>query len=557
MRFIKNTTMHPSRHRKRLFALLLALALLPCTCGLATSTVPVSVRVSVVASQDEVFHPLTCMNRDLLSMMDLVYEGLVTLDDNQEPVPELAESWEVLTGGKTWVFHLRDNVYFHDGRKLTAYDVAATMDLIKILAENSSADNEKGIYWITVGNDSISGVIKNWSVDAEDELTLTVTTDRPYYGVLYAMTFPVLQAQSANTENPPGTGPYRVDYYTPGERLALVANQNWWGQTPYISSIDALCYPTDSAALQAFEAEDIDILMTRSTAAVRYRGVVSNRINSYDYSTRQLECLMINNGVSKLSDVRMRQAIAYAINKSRLMTSVYQGVVTQTDTLQRPGSWLYNDETTTYGYNPERAAQLLDELGWDAIDEDGYRYKMTENGKTQLSFRLNYYNEAGNTLRKEVAQEIQTMLRAVGIRTTISVYSYENGCAKLKAGDYDLFLCAYNFDITPDPTFALLSNGYGNYARYRSDTMNTLLNTLRKAPSTGEDEEESAAAENLLATMRDKFQADWYAIQEQMALDCPFMPLYWRNGVVLTRYAYSSVRDIREFELLNSIESYR
>ena len=57
--------------------------------------------------------------------------------------------------------------------------------------------------------------------------------------------------------------------------------------------------------------------------------------------------------------------------------------------------------------------------------------------------------------------------------------------------------------------------------------------------------------------MRDKFQADWYAIQEQMAQDCPFLPLYWRNGVVLTRYAYSSVRDIREFELLNSIESYR
>lgn len=541
--------------RKACLALLLCVSLLVPACAPAATQVPTTMRVGMVMPGEEVFHPLTMMNRDMLSLMGLVYESLVTLDDNQEPVPALAESWEVLSDGKTWLFHIRDNVYFHDGRKLTAYDVAATMDLINILATNGSANNEKGIYWLTAGNDTISGVLSGWSVD--DDYTLRVRTDRPYYGVLYAMTFPVLQAQSANTENPPGTGPYRVDYYIPGQHLSLVGNQNWWSQTPYISSIEATAYPNDESLLKAFEAEEIDIMATRSTSAVRYRGVVSNRINSYDYSTRQLECLLINNGVSRLSDVRMRQAIAHAINKSRLMTSVYQGVVTQTDTLQRPGSWLYNDSTTVYGYNPERANQLLDELGWHLVDEDGYRYKMTENGKTQLSFRLNYYNEAGNALRKEAAQEIQSMLRAVGIRTILSAYSFENGAAKLKSGDYDLFVCAYNFDLTPDPTFALLSNGYGNYARYRSDAMGKLLSALRKAPATKDDEGNEIKDLNMLAEMKQKFQDDWFAIQERMAEDCPFIPLYWRNGVVLTRYPYSSIRDIREFELLDSIETYR
>lgn len=556
MRFTGNST-----GRIRILALALILALLTPLCGFASQTaaVPTYMRVGMVIPETETLHPLTAMNRDLVSVLDLVYESLVELNDDQEPVPSLAESWEVQNGGKTWIFHIRDGVYFHDGRKLTAYDVKASMDVIKQLAQSGNADNEKGLYWLMVGNDTISGVLTSW--EAEDELTLRVQTSRPYYGVLYAMTFPIVQAQSAYDENPPGTGPYRVDYYTPGETLALTANLNWWGQTPYVSSIDAICYQTDEAALQAFEDEEIDILATRSTTAVRYRGVVSNRINSYDYGTRQLECLMINNGVSRLSDQRMRRAIMSAINKSRLVTSVYQGIVTTTDTLQVPGTWLYNDperlsDGYRYGYDPDRANALLDELGWDEYDDKGYRCRMTDSGKQTLTFRLNYYNESGNTLRKEAALEIQTMLKAVGIKTTVSAYSFENGQAKLKSGDYDLFLCAFNFDVTPDPTFCLLSNGYGNYARYRSNEMGSLLSALRKAPSLQLDEEGNETTP-ILTLLKNKFQEDWYAIQEQMAEDGPFMPLYWRNGVVLTRYPYSSVRDIREYELLNSIESYR
>lgn len=556
MRFTGNST-----GRIRIPALALILALLTPLCGFAsqTSAVPAYMRVGMVIPETETLHPLTAMNRDLVSMLDLVYESLVELNDDQEPVPSLAESWEVQSGGKTWIFHIRDGVYFHDGRKLTAYDVKASMDVIKQLAQSGNADNEKGLYWLMVGNDTISGVLTSW--EAEDELTLRVQTSRPYYGVLYAMTFPIVQAQSAYDENPPGTGPYRVDYYTPGETLALTANLNWWGQTPYVSSIDAICYQTDEAALQAFEDEEIDILATRSTTAVRYRGVVSNRINSYDYGTRQLECLMINNGVSRLNDQRMRRAIMSAINKNRLVTSVYQGIVTTTDTLQVPGTWLYSDperlsDGYRYGYDPDRANALLDELGWDEYDDKGYRCRMTDSGKQTLTFRLNYYNESGNTLRKEAALEIQTMLKAVGIKTTVSAYSFENGQAKLKSGDYDLFLCAFNFDVTPDPTFCLLSNGYGNYARYRSNDMGSLLSALRKAPSLQLDEDGSETTP-ILTLLKNKFQEDWYAIQKQMAEDGPFMPLYWRNGVVLTRYPYSSVRDIREYELLNSIESYR
>ncbi len=543
MKSIPVTTTHRMKHRQAAYkrALSLFLAALLVSVPLFALAVPTSMRVAMVVPKDMQLYPLKVADRDAVSLLDLVYESLFELDDSREPVGSLAESWSVSSDGKTWLFTLREGVTFHDGQPLTAYDVAATMDAIKLIANDATlADNQKGLYWRYPGVDG-SGVWRDWT--AEDARTLRVRSNNACYTLLYSMTFPVLQAQSVMDQNPPGTGPYRIQYYAPGDELWLVGNESWWKQPPQVREITGVWFENDTAALRAFESEDVDILMTRSTAAIRYRSVASNRTNSYDFSTRQLECLMINTYYNLLKDANIRQAIAYAINTSRLETNVYQKTVTPTLTLQAPGTWLYNEDAATafddYGYMPDKARQILDAAGWNRIDEEGYRYKSTESGITQLTLRLNYYDEAGNALRKEAANEIATMLRAVGIRVIVSSQSFETAQTKLKSGDYHLYLCAYNFDVTPDPNFILLSNGYGNYARYRSDEMGKLCQNLRKAFE------------------RDTFKQTWMDIQTLMARDVPFIPLYWRNGIVLTRYAYSSVRDIREFELLKSIESYK
>lgn len=487
--------------------------------------------VAMISATDLAIYPLLTMDRDMLSMMDLVYESLVVLDDSRNPSPGLATSWQMLGDGKTWIFTLREKVLFHNGNEMTAYDVAATMDAIKIIASDETLPaNQKGMY-VNVAN-----ICHSWK--AEDAYTLTVTTNRPFYGLLYAMTFPILQAQSVMEQNPPGTGPYRVEYYAPGEELWLVGNQNWYNLPPYVNEIIGKWYPDVETALAAFEAEDVDIIMTRSTAAVRYRGTTSSRASSYDYATQQLECLMINYA-NHLKDLDMRKAVVHAINTSRLTSNVYQSMVTPTNTLQSPDSWLYKENVTTYAYNPEEANALLDSLGWGNINDAGYRFRKTDTGETKvLEFRIGYYNEAGNNLRGEAAEEIGRMLNAVGIKVRFTPYEFEAGAQKLTSADYDLFLCAYNMDVVPDPNYILLSNGYGNYAKYRSDDMNTLCQALRKA----------AKAED--------FQSTWFEIQTLMANDLPFLPLYWREGVVLTRYPYSNIRDIRENELLRSINEY-
>lgn len=510
------------------------------------SSVPTSMRVALVSPSDVEIYPLTMMDRDLTSMLTgLVYESLVVLDDDRKPAQGLglATSWEQLSDGRTWVFTIREGVYFHDGTKLTAYDVAATMDAIKAYAGDleSAPTNENGRYA------NVPRVIKSWRAD--DDHTLTVTGAYSSYGVLYAMTFPVLQAQSVGSVNPPGTGPYRLAFYMPGEEIWLVGNENWYAAAPHISEIVGVFCQTDEEALQRFESEDVDIVMTRSTTATRYRGTGSSRTNSYDYATQQLECLLINNGVRKsymdLGDIRMRTAIAHAINKPRLTSNVYQNMVSSTDTLQSTASWLYNEDIKTYPYNTDEAVRLLEEMGWETFNDDGYRTKRSETGETIiLEARMGYYDESGSSLRQQAANEIADMLRAVGIRVRMTQYTFENAAQKLTSGDFDLFLCAYNFDVVPDPSFVLLGTGRGNYSRYKPEVegtniMNALCQELRKASDDT------------------SFQGIWYDIQETLAADIGFIPLYWRSGVVLTRYAYSSIRDIREYELLRSINLYQ
>lgn len=532
---ITRQTRRPKPSRKaplhRLLCLLCVLALMPI--GALASNVPTTMRVALVSDPTLELYPLQIQDRDMRSMLNLVYESLIELDDSRQPIPALATSWTSSSNGSTWTFTLREDVRFHDGRELTAYDVVATLDAIKSMAGDleTAPSAENGPYA------NVPRVIKSWKADTAYSLTLQ--TSRPN-SLLYALTFPILQAQSTMQPNPPGTGPYRIGYFSPGEEIWLVGNEAWYGPPPYISEINGIWYETIEAAMRDYEIENIDIFMTRSPSAIRYRGTGSSLSNSYDYSTQQLELLMINNGVRMLSTAEMRQAIAYAINKPRLATNVYQGLVTATDTIQTPASWLYNEDAFVYSYDPNKANEILDEIGWNNRNESGHRIRRTESGDTQtLDLRLYYYDEAGNSLRKEVANEIATMLRAVGFRIRVTSMTFENGTAKLKSGDFDLFLGAYHVDTVPDPSFMLLSNGYGNYVRYRSDTVNKACQKLRSTADS------------------DEFTQLWDSIQAQLALDVPFVPLYWRGGVVLTRYPFSSVRDIREFELLKSINEYK
>lgn len=137
--------------------------------------------------------PLDPLERDVVSIYNLIYESLITIDDNYLPQPCLAESWEETGNGKTWTFHLRQDVVFSDGTPMTANDVVATAQYILDRA-NDEATTDKGYYY------NLKYFVSK--ISATDDYTVVVKAARSYYGVLYAMTFPVLPAAMVSSDNP-------------------------------------------------------------------------------------------------------------------------------------------------------------------------------------------------------------------------------------------------------------------------------------------------------------------------------------------------------------------
>ena len=509
-----------------------ALTLCP---ALAQAAAPTYLTCAIVATDDLELRPLELNQRDVVSVLDLVYEGLFSMDDNYMPQPELAYSYEFISNGNRLRVKLRDDVTFHNGQKLTANDVVATLDYMLELSGfdkdlNSEYElTDRGLYYSTFYS------VQSW--EAEDEYTILFRLRRASFGSLYALTFPILPASEVANAMPSGTGPYKYDGYERGSAIWLVSNKAWWKRAPVVTNIRAGIYKDSEKALGAFDAQDVDVAMTRSINASRYSGSLSSF--SLSARTRQLEVLLMNRAYKYLkSDENgknlVREAISYAINRSELISSVYQGMATVAYTPIPAGTWLSNESTIRDVYDPLMAESLLDQAGWKMAD-DGKRYK---DGKAMESFRILVYDEPGSTVRTNAANKIAEQLEAVGIPAYVATWSRADVLTKLKSGDYSLALAAFNFDVGPDPGFTLTSTASCNYTRYRNDDMNDLLGQLRKSVTP------------------DEYQNAMSLIQDQFEQDIPYICLYWRSGALLSRSAFTDARDIRELELLRGVESF-
>lgn len=505
---------------------MLCLALILPTGALA-SNVGTDLTIGIISTKTTEIYPLEPLERDLASLYALVYESLVTIDDDYRPQPLLCEQWERVGNGKAWKFYLRSGVTFSDGRPLTAHDVVATAQYILDKARDETSP-DKGYY----------GNLRYFidSISADGDHTVVVKAARPYYGLLYAMTFPILPADSIEQANPPGTGPYVISSFMPKDYIWLTANDRWWRQKPQVEEIMATFHTSSKEIIDSYEYARVDTVFTRSLAAAQYKsGTASLRL---DYRSRQLETLLINHGSFPLDSLKVRQAIRYAIDVDRITTQVYMNLVSRTDTPLPAGNWLYSDTPGAYAYDVEKARALLAEDGWRDIDNDGMLNKVVDGKVKNLHLQLYVYEDSENNVRVETANLIADMLADVGIVAKVNTAAFEEVSSRLTAGSFDLALAAYQMDVVPDPGFILMGGNVGNYCRYRSKDMDELFRALRTKADAGE------------------FAQTLAAIQQQFAADVPFICLFYRSGAILTRKMYTTARDVRELELLRGIESF-
>ena len=491
-----------------------------------------SITIAVQSSKTLMIRPFEPVEYDILSAYHAVYESLVVLDDDYLPQPCLAESWEESSSGRTWTFHLRHDVRFSDGTPLTARDVVASAEYIISRAKDENIADH-GYY------QNLNRFVS--SISAKDDYTVVVKTDsgRPYYGLLFQMTFPVVPESMVSMDNPPGSGPYFITEFHAGERMWLSANTNWWKAQPQVREILFMFLNTPSAVVESYEFAQVEACFTRSVAGAQHKTGANSLTMSY--RTNQLECLYMNNNSSELT-LEVRQAIRCLIDKNRLISNAYLGLAVPTNFPFFPGTWMYNESLDdSFTRDVEEAKRLLAEAGWEDSDENGVLDRLDSNGDLRnLHLRFYYYEEPENDVREEAANIIVASLAEVGIECKVTPMTMSGLQDKVKNGSFDLALIAFAMDATPDPGFMLMSGNVksGNYCRYKSSKMDELFNSLRKQ------------------TDLESYRLKLMDIQYQFYTDCPFVCLYYRTGNVISRYMYTSCRDIREYELLRGIESF-
>jgi len=506
-----------------------ALILLLAYPAAQASTMDDTLSLGLISVKTKYLNPLVPEEREFQSVTSLIYEGLYSLDDDYMPVPCLASRCDPDNSGKIWTVTMRKGVTFHDGTPCTAYDVEATIQEILRLAEEGRGQYSQLKYIIS-------------SVSANSAESLRITVSRPYYGVYFALTFPVLPKDQVQSQIPLGTGPYKVDSFDPANYLYLSVNENWWRTPPSVKNVNVTFRATNRELISDYEYNRVDAAITRSASAGQYQTGLTNL--NITFRTRQLEVLLLNHGAIAfpLDNPLVRRAVRCAIDFDAIANSVYMGMARRTDTPMPNGTWMYRD-SEEYGYDPEKARQLLDEAGWKADPErdNGVRHTtVVEKGESKdrrLRLRLYVYEEQDNAVRLQVAYQIADYLEAVGIEVAVQSENFSSVRAHLQARNFDMAIAAFQMDAVPDPGFLLMSGNTGNYCGYKSSEMDQLFKSLRTAKEF------------------ETYQSLLWQIQDQFAQDCPFVCMYYRSGALLTRKVFTTVRDVREPEILRGIET--
>jgi len=339
----------------KLGAFLIVAAFAAAALAIGTSEVIAQEKILSVATNAEpdVLDTTKSGSPQFFTTLQNVYEGLTWQNVKGDTIPGVAESWDILDGGKVIVFHLRHGVTFHSGDPLTAKDVVWTHERYLKYAR------------FYVG---ISRYIDR--VEAIDDDTVKFTFKQP--DAEFLAIHPLLIASKAYydrvgeaefSKHPAGTGPYKIVNYVPGQYLDLEAYDKYWGPKPQIKKARFYFVKDANTRVAKLQAGEVDLIMaTPYTVVDSLEKAGFNLVKSPFQPTTSIQ-FQLKNPNTPWHDLRVRQAIAYAIDKKAIVKGLLHGVPVSYPRLL-PGEVGYDPDLKDYEYNPAKARQLMKEAGY-------------------------------------------------------------------------------------------------------------------------------------------------------------------------------------------------
>jgi peptide/nickel transport system substrate-binding protein len=373
----------------------------------------------------------------------LIFSSLLTYNDKNQLVGDLASSWQQDVKGTTYTVKLKPNIKWHDGQPLTADDIVFTYDTIK-------------------NPDSKSYLLQNWTgikVEKVDSNTVKFVLPNAYSPFPHSLTngiipkhilkdIPALQLRSTafNTKNPVGSGPFiwhsvsvnSDDNANQSETIQLSKYDNYYRGVAKLDGITIKTYKNEDSLKNALHGNSIIAAVGLSSS----NQDITKKQEDTSFSLMSANMLFLKTTSPLLSDIRVRQALVKGTNVPSLSSMIDYATIPVREPLLKSQIG-YNPQYLQFGYNKEEAIKLLDAAGWKLNQKDGFRYKDSK----KLNFKLTYQN---NHEFSHIAGGVQKQWKELGVDLNVIISQDKNDSSKyLDSHDYDVLL--YGINIGPDP----------------------------------------------------------------------------------------------------------
>ena len=388
-------------------------------------------------------------------IMQLIYDTLVVRNEKFELVPSLAERFEESEDHKTFTFHLRSGVIFHTGKPLTSADVKYTFD--SLLSPVLKSPIRGSVDKIT-------------SIEVPDPSTVVFHAREPFYtfiGNLIAIGIIPEGAGDELVNAPIGSGPYRFVSYKEGNAIQLEAFAAYWGGAPNTPRLDIKVVTDNSTRQAELMSGEVDLAYNAQFDPETIRALGQRRdIQVVVGDGASIGYLGVNvSPTSLLSNQKLRQAVAYGIDREVIIHRLLRDQARKANAIMPPEHWAYANGVTVYDHNPERAKQLLDEVGLTDPDGDGPGSRLTITMLTTTT-----------QLSRNIASIMQDQLRRVGIQLELLSLEPATLFDKLSKGQFDLYyLIGIGFNQLTD-VFQFVY-----HSRYQDPQFNEAIAKLRAA----------------------------------------------------------------------------
>jgi peptide/nickel transport system substrate-binding protein len=467
-----------------------------------------------ISQEPQNFNPIMPTIESQRGVHMAIYDDLWRIDPKGNFVPNLAVeiptqgNGGISKDGTLFTVKLRKDAKWHDGQPFTAKDVVFTWQRLM---------NPKVSAFSTVGFDQIDSM---WAVD---DSMVKFKMKQTYSPILVALSdmFIVpehilgksvdINKDEFNTKRPVGTGAFKFAEWVAGDHITLEANTAYHGPGPYIDRLIYKYIPDLTVLFTQFKTGEIDITGIQGIPVDLYpEARTLPGITLHVNPGTTYDCIAPNFLLPLFQDKRVRQALYSGMDKKPIVEKIFLGLVPEAETYVPPQSWAYNPKIKgTHKYDPERAKKLLEAAGWK-VGPDGIRVK---DGK-----RLSFENActAGNKQREQIQQLLQQQWRQIGVEMRIN-----NKPAAVLFGDFyrlskfETIINGIGMGADPEHSFRLHSKyipakgGMGrNSIAYENPEVDRLL--------------EAGVRE----MDREKRKTIYYKLQEVLADDLPYLPIY-------------------------------